>query len=129
MRKLILLPLLLGAAACDFGGGTGSDAAVINVRVVDDSGAPISRIPVRVMLTPSAETLSARTEGDGTARVGVSGAGTYRVTVIPRAGYVGGASPLARNVEVSGSGRTTVDFTIYREGVTGEPIGIPLPPL
>ncbi|HYW10229.1 MAG TPA: hypothetical protein VE913_24910, partial [Longimicrobium sp.] len=93
MRKLVLIPLLAAVAACDTSGSTGPDAAVINVVVLDDRGAPVDRAEVNVTL-PSAPVVNALTRKDGTASVEVEDAGTYRVSILPRAGYVGGNGTL-----------------------------------
>ncbi|HEX8431180.1 MAG TPA: hypothetical protein VF625_07825 [Longimicrobium sp.] len=123
MRKLVLIPLLAAVAACDTGGSTGPDAAVINVLVLDDRGVPVDRAEVNVTL-PSATSVSALTRKDGTASVEVEDAGTYRVVVLPRAGYVGGSGSLARSVIIAPSTKATVEFTLYRSGLSeGPPLG------
>lgn len=122
MRKLVLIPLLAAVAACDTG-STGPDAAVINVLVLDDRGVPVDRAEVNVTL-PSATNVSALTRKDGTASVEVEDAGTYRVAVLPRAGYVGGNRSLSRSVIIAPSTRATVEFTLYRSGLSeGPPLG------
>lgn len=119
MRKLALIPLLLGAAACDVGSGMQPDVAVINVRVVDDRGVPINRTELNVQL-PSVERIDGKTGSDGVASIGVADAGTYRVTVIPRAGFYSGPDGSSRIVEVAPNTRTSVEFKLYREGIVPE---------
>lgn len=119
MRKLLLLPLLMGAAACDLGSSTEPQVAVINVRVVDDRGVPVNRAELSVQLS-SASRVDAKTGSDGTANVGVATAGTYQVSVVPRAGFLSGTEGSSRTIVVAPNSRTTVEFKLYREGVVPE---------
>jgi hypothetical protein len=114
MRRLVLASLLVGAVACDSGRGLAPDASVISVRIRDDTGAPAGRN--QVLLTMSAVSLNASTKGDGTADVTVESAGTYRVTVVPRAGFVGGQAGLTKVVTVVPGSQTVVEFTVNRVG-------------
>lgn len=124
MRKLVLIPLLAAVAACDTGGSTGPDAAVINVLVLDDRGVPVNRAELNVTL-PSATTVSAFTGRDGTAKLDVDDAGTYQVSVLPRAGYIGGNGTLSRVVTIAPSTRASVEFTLYRVGNSEGPAVLP----
>ncbi|MGZ8379112.1 MAG: hypothetical protein ACXWZS_02005 [Gemmatirosa sp.] len=120
MRRLVLASLLAGLAACDGGRSTGPGAAVITVRIREDGGASGGRNQV-LIATPSA-TLSASTSPDGTADVAVATAGSYRVTVIPRDGFVGGIAGLSKVVTVAAGEAAVVEFTVNRASVSpGEP--------
>ena len=116
MRRLVLASLILGLSACGSGGPT-SPQALINVRVSDDIGAPVDRMPVRVTMS-AAERFEGSTGRGGTARIEVSGAGTYEVKVIPRDGYLAGPEPLLKTVIVESNGTSTVTFTVHRVGVS-----------
>ena len=127
MRVLTFGFLLFSLVACD-GGSSGPDAPAILVRVIDDRGAPGNRMQVVVTLS-SGGRIVARTRGDGTVHVGVPESGTHRVTIIPRAGYLGDSAGLTRSVTIGGEASVAVDFTVQREGVAmpnpGEPITPP----
>jgi hypothetical protein len=116
MRRLVLASLVTGLAACDGGRSTGPDASVITVRIREDGGAPGGRNQV-LIATPSA-TVSASTSRDGTADVAVATAGTYRVTVIPRDGFVGGIAGLSKVVTVAAGEAAVVEFTVNRAGAS-----------
>ena len=113
MRQLLLLSLLVSAAACNVGKSTGP-STVINVRVMDEAGAPVARTPVRVMVSPTTR-VDAATRGDGTVDIGVD-AGVYQVWVIPRDGYISGPESLLKSVTVNASEKVVVDFTVHRAG-------------
>ncbi|HEX6574417.1 MAG TPA: hypothetical protein VF042_05550 [Gemmatimonadaceae bacterium] len=120
MRRLLVLAAALGIAACNSGGSTSPDVNVINVRVVDDAGEGVVRMPVYAV-TSSGETLKGVTRRDGTVRLAVSGAGTYQLSVIPRDGYIKAIDPLTRTVSVDAMTAASVQFQVYRIGVsTGE---------
>jgi hypothetical protein len=114
MRQLLLLSLLVSAAACNAGKSTAPASTVINVRVMDEVGAPVARTPVRVMVSPTTR-VDAATRNDGTVDIGVD-AGVYQVWVIPRDGYISGAESLLKTVTVNASEKTIVDFTVHRAG-------------
>lgn len=118
MRPLVLASLLVGLAACDAGRGTGPESSVITVRVRDANG--VSAGPNQVLVTLATGTLSARTDRDGTAAIAVAGAGTYRVTIVPRDGFVGGTAGLSRTVAVGPGAPAVVEFTVYRAGAGPE---------
>lgn len=117
MRRLLLLTLTAGLVAC--GSSTGPDGSVLSVRLRDDSGAPAGRNQVIVTLESDAR-LNASTGRDGVAEIAVGDAGAYRVTVIPRAGFVG-STALTRTVTVSENTRLVVEFTLHREGISSFP--------
>ena len=115
----MLTSLIAGVVACS--SGTGPDGTIINVRVRDDIGDPVSRTAVRISLSEQPR-LHATTRLDGTADIDVGNAGDYVVYVIPREGYKAGLDPLSRVVNVTSNSRVTVDFVLYRDGVsTGDP--------
>jgi hypothetical protein len=117
MRRLVLAGMTCSAIACGSSQSTEPTAStVITVRVVDDRGAPVDRIPL--IVTMSGTRVDARTGRDGTADVGVTASGTYTVRVVPRAGYAGDAQPIAKNVNVEANSRATVDFTVNRSGIS-----------
>ncbi len=115
MRRLVIAGLLATLAACKSETSTGPQAtSVINVRVRDDSGAPVDR--TQIILTMSATRLDSHTRKDGTADFNVGEAGVYMVRVVPRAGYLGEAQPIIKTVRVDANTTATVDFTLNRAG-------------
>ena len=116
-RHFMLMSLVVAVAACDSGKGTGPDGTVITVRVVDDIGTPVNRMPVRVSQSESS-LLDARTRDDGTASIEVTSPGDYRVYVVPRAGYLAGREPLSRTVTVAPNSTVNVEFVVQRDGVS-----------
>ena len=116
-RHFMLMSLVALVTACDSGKGTGPDGTIIAVRVLDDSGKPVSRMPIRVAQTES-PLLDASTRSDGTASIEVMAPGVYRVYVVPRAGYLAGREPLSRTVTVAPNSTVTVDFVVQRDGVS-----------
>ena len=124
-RHLMLTSLAAGLLACS--SGTSPDGTIINVRVRDDTGAPVSRTAVRVSLSQQGR-LNATTRRDGTADIEVGDAGEYVVFVIPSEGYRAGVEPLSRVVNVASNSRVTVDFVVYRAGVsTADPRPFEIP--
>lgn len=120
MRPLVLVPLLVGLAACS-GNSTQPTSMVINVSVRDDRGVPVDRMPITVKVS-EATRVNTRTRRDGTVGVGVAGEGVYQVTVIPRTGYIGSTNGLSKTVQIAANENAAVSFTVYREGVsTAEP--------
>ena len=117
MRRLLVTSLLLIVGACDGSSSTRSDASTISVRVLDDRGVPVNRMPVVARLSASAS-VSTRTGKDGTAEIHVGDPGLYTVSVIPRDGYFKGLDPLTKSVSVASNAVAAVDFTVYRAGVT-----------
>lgn len=115
-RHFMLMPLVAVVAACDAGKGAGPDGTIITVRVIDDSGTPVNRMPVRAQTESSL--LDARTSSDGTVSIEVMSEGVYRVYVVPRAGYLAGREPLSRTVTVAMNSTVTVDFVVQRDGVS-----------
>jgi len=116
MRNLIVLGLVTTLAACGSSASTeptGSQS-VISVRVVDDIGAPVDRIPV--IVTMSASRFDGRTSKNGKAGISVSSPGTYSIRVIPRDGYVASLEPTVKSVSVEANATAQVDFTIFRTG-------------
>lgn len=120
MRSLILLSLV-AVGACG-SGSTGPRGPAIDVRVSDETGGPVDRTAIRVIL--SASRLEARTDKSGRAIIRLLEGGDYDVHVVPRAGYVAGIEPLTRNVSVEQTGTATVEFTVHRVGLPGEPMPI-----
>ena len=121
MRKLLLLGLAAGLSAFGCRDGTAPDAHAIEVRVTDDRGAPVDRMRVVVSLSHT-DRVRALTRKNGIVRIGVREPGSYLVTVIPRAGYIGAPGTLATTVVVADE-RSTVGFTVHREG------WVPPPPI
>lgn len=117
MRRLVQLSLLMMLASCDAGRTTRPESPRLTVRVVDDRGIPVSRMPVRVMIS-SAEPLAASTNLDGRVDISVPVAGVYLVWVVPRIGYLGGTPGLSKSIAVTGAAVALVDFTVHREGVS-----------
>jgi hypothetical protein len=114
-RHLVAAFLLAGALACDHGGSTGPGSTMISVRARDDVGHSAGRNPILVVRS-EATPVTSQTGADGTVDIEVAGAGTYRVTIIPRDGYFGGLDSLSKSVTVLAHARTTVEFTLYRAG-------------
>ena len=110
------IALSVSAAGCSPGDGTGPDATLLHIRLLDDSGQPAGRHQV-VIAPESGASLSRVSGRDGTLDVALSGAGRYRVTVIPRAGFVS-TPALIRQVQVAARTSASVEFTIQRAGVS-----------
>ena len=118
MRIALLAVLVLALAGCD-GGGTGPESAIV-VRVTDEIGGPVDRMPV-IVTGPLAHRIDGRTRGDGTIRVAVREAGDYEVRVIPGAFYLGVPGTTSRTVTVGPGGTSMVNFTVHR-------VSLPAPP-
>ena len=120
MRRFILVSLIATATGCGVFGGTEPDATVINVRVRDDRGVAVGR--TQVIVTLATTQVTTRTSSDGSVSVRVAGGGVYRVSVIPRAGYLAATDPLSKQVSVAAKARAVVDFAIARDGTySGDP--------
>lgn len=119
MRRFVLIPLVLGATACTWFGSTGPDGTVIGVRLLDDRGASAGRNQVVVQL-PERRSVNAITGRDGTVDIGVAGAGTYDVRVIPRDGFIA-TEFLSKRVTVTARGKTVVEFILMRGAIPPEP--------
>lgn len=116
MRSLRLLPLLVGITACGSGGATDPNAAVLQVRLVDDRGASAGRH--HVVVQPTAGTAVERVTGtDGRVSIGVASSGTYRVRVVPRDGWMS-TPALTRTVTLVSTPQAVLDFTLLRAGVS-----------
>ena len=117
-----MVALIISAVtACGSGTGTDPQSPVITVVVRDDRGVPVERMPVMAILSTTRVNVS--TGRDGTADIRVPDAGTYLVQVTPRAGYVGSTPALSKSVTVDANGKTKVEFTVHREGVsTADPV-------
>jgi len=117
MRTPASLLLLVFVAACNVGGGTQPSSTRLDVRVRDDIGAAVDRMPVTVTFS-SGERVSTRTGSDGKVAIDVPDGGTYQVTVIPRVGFIGGVAGLSKAVTVDERTSRTVDFTVHRAGMS-----------
>lgn len=117
MRGVIRGLLIAGVSACSSGSPTSPQGPVLAVRVIDDAGAPVNRMPIAVRMF-EATRIDGRTGIDGSADIRLSEAGTYEVRIIPRAGYVGGIEPLSKTVTVEANGSVSLTFTVHREGVS-----------
>jgi hypothetical protein len=87
------------------------------VSVRDQQAAPVPGAGVRIEMPNSSGgvfEVGSTTRADGTWRVTAVPAGARRVTVTPPAGYVPGADPLVRVVEVVAGQTTRVDFVLPR---------------
>lgn len=119
-RQLVLVSVFIGTVACA-GQGTEVESTIINVLVRDDRGVTVNRIPVSAILSPTSR-VDASTRTDGTVQLRVPDGGIYVVRVTARAGYIGSTPELIKSVSVDTNGTATVDFTVYRQGVsTGDP--------
>ena len=120
MRRLLVLSVAAAMAACSSGGSTGPAANVINVRVVDDAGIGVGRMPVTAVSSSGAEVRGV-THGDGTVKISVTESGVYQVSMIPREGYLRSLDPLTRTVSVDAAQAASIQFQVWRSGVsTGE---------
>jgi len=117
MRRIIFGLLVASASACSSGTPTSLLGPVLNVRVIDDIGAPVNRMPIKVTMS-EASRIDGRTGNDGTADIRLTQAGTYEVRVIPRDGYLAGIEPLSKTVTVEANGTVTLTFTVHRAGVS-----------
>lgn len=117
MRRLLVFSVAAVLAACSSGGTTGPDANVINVRVVDDIGTGVGRMPVTAIMSNGASVRGVTRE-DGTVKIGVADAGTYQVSVVPRDGYLRGVDPLVRTISVSASESASIQFLVSRAGIS-----------
>jgi hypothetical protein len=120
MRRLIVITLLVVAGACDMSRGNRPDQTIINVRIVDDIGAPVVRTAVLVSGS-LADPLHTRTGDDGSVEIRLETGGTYRLQVLPRNGYIYNDG-LARDVTVGTNEHTSVQFRMARGGNIGDPI-------
>ena len=117
LRRLAIVGLLTALAACKSDTSTGpAPAAVINVRVRDDIGAPVDR--TQIIVTMSATRLDSHTKSDGTADFSVGHPGIYMVRVVPRDGYLGDTAPMIKTVRVDSNTTATVDFVLNRAGTS-----------
>ena len=114
MRRLSLLILFAGFAACTPVAGISPDAPAITVRLRNENGANAGRNQV-IVTTPATTRVITGTQYDGTLHLPVKEPGVYRVKVIPRDGFLASDS-LTRDVTVGNSGRVVVDFTLFRAG-------------
>ena len=117
MRKVLMLSAVALLAACSSSGTTDPAAKTINVRVVDDIGAGVSRMPVTA-LTSEGLTVRGVTRRDGTVRLGVAGTGVYQVSVTPREGYLRGTDPLVRMVSIDPAASASIQFQVSRAGIS-----------
>jgi hypothetical protein len=117
MRRLVLASLIFSASACGSGEPAGPRGPVINIRVNDDIGVPVSRMPILVTRSAAAR-IEGSTGTDGTLEIHLGDAGTYQVRVIPRDGYLAGVEPLSKVVTVEPDATETVMFTVHRIGVS-----------
>jgi len=117
MRIVILGLLIASVSACGSGGPTSASGTVLEVRVMDDIGAPVNRMPITVTMSETSR-IDGRTGSDGIADIRVGEAGTYEVRVIPRDGYLAGIEPLSKTVTVEANDAIVLTFTVHRQGVT-----------
>jgi hypothetical protein len=117
MRKMLLLSAVTLITACSSGSTTDPAANTIDVRVVDDVGAGVWRMPVTA-LTSDGVIVKGVTARDGTVHLGIAGAGVYQVSVIPREGYLRALDPLVRTVSVDPAASASVQFQVSRAGVS-----------
>lgn len=115
MRSVILGMLIAGASACSSGNATSPSGPVLEIRVVDDIGTPVSRMPIKVTMS-EATPIAGTTGSDGTAGIRLIDAGTYNVRVIPREGYLAGPDPLSKSVTVEPNGSAALTFKVHRAG-------------
>jgi hypothetical protein len=117
MRKMLMLSVAALLAACSSSGTTDPAAKTIDVRVVDDVGAGVWRMPVTA-LTSDGLTVTGVTRRDGTVHLGVAGTGVYQVSVTPREGYLRGTDPLVRTVSVDPTASASIQFQVSRAGIS-----------
>jgi len=120
------LALLVSALACVLttgcSFGTDPSATVLHVRLLDDGGAPAGRHTV-VVASAGKPSVTRVTSLGGTLDLSLADGVAYRVSIIPRAGFVSGPS-LSREVTLPAHARTVVEFTVLRQGVSaGDPSG------
>jgi hypothetical protein len=120
MHRAVVASMLIAICGCDSGNQTGPASALINVRVRDDVGMPVDRMPVRVTMSTE-DPLVTRTGADGTVDVRVTEGGVYRVWVVPREGYLAGIESLSKTISVSVNDNATVDFIVHRATVSTDP--------
>ena len=117
LRRLIPAIALVVSAACSSSNATTPSSTLIAVRVLDDRGDPVDRTQVTVTFDGQPP-VSVYTKRNGTARFEVVDIGEYVVRVIPRMGYDGSTGPITKRVTVSENLTSSVDFTIFRSGLT-----------
>ena len=120
MHRVLVALLIVAVSACGSENPAGTEAQSIDVRVIDDIGAPVKRTAIRVMASAESR-LEGRTGNDGTAEIRVEYPGSYEVRVIPSEGYLAGTEPLLKTVTVEANGTASVTFTVHRVGTTAEP--------
>lgn len=117
MRRLLALSVVMAIAACSGREVTEPQLNVISVRVVDDAGTGVGRMSVTAMMS-NGTTVTGVTRKDGTLRIGVSDAGVYRVSLVPREGYLRAQDPLVRTIAVEPEASASVQFQVWRVGVS-----------
>ena len=117
MRRLLVLSVAAVLSACSAGGSTEPAVSVINVRVVDDTGTGVGRMPVTAVMS-SGTIVKGVTRGDGTVRISVTESGVYRVSMVPREGYLRAADPLTRTISVDAAAAASIQFQVWRSGVS-----------
>ncbi len=116
------LALLVSALVTGCSFGTEPSATVLHVRLLDDGGAPAGRHTV-VVASAGRPSVTRVTSLGGTLDLALADGVAYRVSIIPRAGFVSGPS-LSREVTLPAHARTVVEFTVLRQGVSaGDPSG------
>ncbi|MEO5588620.1 MAG: hypothetical protein ABIS03_03450 [Gemmatimonadaceae bacterium] len=111
MRQFVVIGVLACVAACS--GGSTAPGSSINIRLLDDSGQPAGRNQVLVVPSTGAK-FTAHTGHDGMTNVPITAGGTYKITVIPRDGFVGGNDPLTKSVMADIASNSAVQFILYR---------------
>ena len=111
-RWTLLAAIVAGCSS----GPSAPNATVLRIRLFDDGGQPAGRHQV-VVASALGVPVTRVSGGDGTLDVALADGGSYRVSVIPRAGFVS-TPALTRQVQVSGHARSVIDFTIPRAGIS-----------
>lgn len=107
---------LVSALAAGCSSGTDPNATVLHIQLVDDRGEPAGRHQV-VVTAQAAAPVTRVTSLGGTLDLSLTDGGSYRVSIIPRAGFVSLPS-LSREVTLPAHARTVVGFTLLREGIS-----------
>ena len=120
MRKLLVLSAAVLLSACSSGASTEPALNVISVRVVDDAGNGVERMPVTAVMAGGVS-VKGVTRNDGTVKIGIAHLGVYQVSMVPRDGYIRATDPLTRTMSIDANTSASIQFQVWRSGVsTGE---------
>jgi len=117
MRRFLVLSAAAVLSACSSGASTEPALNVINVRVVDDAGNGVGRMPVTAVMT-NGVSVRGITRSDGTLKIGIAQLVVYQVSMVPRDGYLRATDPLTRTMSIDPNTSASIQFQVWRSGVS-----------